>query len=358
MVLLNYYQNMYDSSIIMDYLSPDVVDMDFKNKITQKGNSLYEFGYKGKKMRQVKPIMYAIKLYKLLKEEHYDAIHVHGSSSMMVLELFIGKLAGVKIRIAHSHNTKSDNEKMNRLFKCLFNRLYTDAFACGEDAGKWLFGDSSSFVIIPNGKDLNLYKYNQIKRKEYRNLYHLNNKIVIGHVGNFNDQKNHEYLLNIFNELNDDKYCLLLVGGGELQEKIVSLAKKMCIQNRIVFAGSVSSEKVAEIIQAMDIIVFPSKYEGFPNVLIEWQISGLPCLISDKITEAVKLTDLVKFLPIDKSPKIWAEEIKKTKIIDRKKDNLSIQRKVKEAGYDIKENAKKLENLYLDLKRKRLDEKN
>ncbi|MCH5166329.1 MAG: glycosyltransferase family 1 protein [Erysipelotrichales bacterium] len=350
-VLLNYYQNMYNDKIQMDYISPGYVDQDYKKEISIKGNKVFEFEYKGQKIRQKRPIKYCFKLYNIIKKEKYDIVHVHGSSSMMAMDLLVAKLAGTKIRIAHSHNTQSDNKILNMIFRPIFMKSYTHAFACGEEAGKWLFGQKSNFTIIPNGKDCELYEYNEKIRKKIRKKFRIpDNNIVIGHVGNFNEQKNHEYLLKIFKELSDN-YRLLLVGSGELQEEIVSFAKKMNIYDRIIFTGSVPSDMVAKIIQAMDIIVFPSKFEGFPNVLIEWQISGLPCLISDKITKSVNLTNLVKFLSINENPKVWAQEINKTKILDREKNNLMIRQAIINAGYDIKENAKRLEQLYLDLKK-------
>ena len=148
--------------------------------------------------------------------------------------------------------------------------------------------------------------------KKIRQKYNFDeNDIVIGHVGNFYDQKNHKYLLEVFYELTkvSKKYKLLLVGSGTLMESIKELTEKLNIKDKVIFLGQVSVEEAAQIIQGMDIMVFPSKFEGFPNVLIEWQISGLPCVISDIITKKVSITDLVVFKSIDEEPVEWAKTI-------------------------------------------------
>lgn len=350
-VLLNYYQNINNPDIILDYLSPDIMDQNFKREITIKGNKAFEFGYKGEKMRQKKPIKYLLKLTKLLKKEKYDIVHIHGSSSMMLLELIAARLSGIKVRIVHSHNTKSDNEKLNNMLKPIFKKNYTHAFACGKEAGEWLFGKNAKFEIIPNGKDCNLYKYDKKTREKYRKANNLENNIIIGHVGNFNNQKNHEYLIKIFFELTkiNEKYKLVLIGYGDLLDDIKFQAKKLGVFDKIIFLGQIPVEEVAKWIQAIDIMVFPSRYEGFPNVLIEWQIAGIPCVISDKITKDVKITDLVEFMSIDDEPKNWARQISEIKLPNREKDKECIIKKVSEAGFDIKTNSKKLEKLYLEI---------
>ncbi len=302
-------------------------------------------------MHQKRPIMYCRKLYKIIKTEKYDIVHVHGSSSMMFMQLLTAKIAGVKIRIAHSRNTSCEHKLLNVLFKPFFKRIYTNAFACGKEAGEWLFGKKENFVIIPNGKDCEMFEFQETIREQYRQKYNLRDKIVIGHIGNFNYQKNHEFLIDIFYELSklNNNYYLILAGKGTLEKEIHDKIIELGLQKNVIFLGQVPVKEVANWLQAMDIMVFPSRFEGFPNVLIEWQIAGLPCIISDRITKDVKVTDLVKFISLDKSPKYWAEEIIKIKIQDRNLIKDKVINQIKEHGYDIKENAKRLEKIYENL---------
>jgi len=350
MSLLNYYNNINNKDIQLDYLVPNIVDNKLKKQFTAKNNNIFEFDYHGKKLHQSRPLLYCLKLYKLLKKEHYDIVHVHGSSSLMFLQLLTAKIAGVRIRIAHSRNTETDHKLINKLFRPLFNISYNVAFSCGKEAGEWLFGKNKKFILVPNGKNSKMFSYNKESRKKYRKKYNLDNKIVLGHIGNFNYQKNHEFLIKVFNQLykKNNNYFLILAGSGELEDKIKSMAKEMNIESNILFLGQIPVEQVAELLNAMDIMLFPSRFEGFPNVLIEWQMNGLPCVISDKITKDVKVTDLVYFESID-SCKKWVDKVENIKLIDRSIYKKTIINEIKTSGYDIEENAKMLEHEYIKL---------
>lgn len=347
MSVLNYFRNIDENKIHIDFVVPNIVDDKIRGEVEGKNGKIFEMVYKGKRLRDKKPLEYCKKLYNILKQENYDAVHVHGSSAMLVMEMIIAKKAGCKIRIVHSRNTKSNFPLIHNICKPFFKNSYTDAFACGKEAGEWLFGKDAKVTVIPNGKDLDFFKYNEKVRNEYRKKYNLEDKIVIGHVGNFSYQKNHEYLIDVFYNLSlkSDKYYLILAGSGNLQDEIKEKVKKLGIENKVLFIGRVSN--IVEWIQAMDIMVFPSRFEGFPNVLIEWQIAGLPCIIADTITPDVKVTDLVQFKSIEDKPETWVSAIESIKLNDR--NDTSHLKQIKDAGYDIKDNAKRLENIYLSL---------
>ena len=176
MSLLNYYRNVDASKVQMDFLVPNSIGEELKKEFTVKGNKVFELEYKGMKMHQKKPVMYCKKLYKIIKEEKYDIVHVHGSSAMMFLQLFTAKLAGVKVRIAHSRNTSSDHNFLHKIFKIPFEFSYTACFACGKEAGEWLFGKNKDVTIINNGKDSEMFKFNVDIRNEYRKKYNIENK--------------------------------------------------------------------------------------------------------------------------------------------------------------------------------------
>lgn len=342
MSVLNYFNNIDNQKIQMDFVTPSVI-AEIEEQIKEKGGRVYIV--KGRKKH---PLNYIKQLSALVKNNRYDIVQAHGSSAMLCLEMIAAKKAGCKIRIAHCRNTKCDHKILDKLLRPIFYKTYTHGFACGEKAGKWLFRNRK-FEIINNGKDIDKFKYNEEIRKEYREKYNLNDKIVIGHVGNFNEQKNHDFLIDVFYNLTkiDSAYYLVLIGRGYTQPTIEKKIKTLGIEDKVLFVGR--SSEVEKWIQAMDIMVFPSKFEGFPNVLVEWQIAGLPCVISSAITNEVKLTDLVQFISLNESPKYWAEKINQIKLQDRNLIKDKVVNQIKEQGYDIKENAKKLEKIYEEL---------
>ena len=169
---------------------------------------------------------------------------------------------------------------------------------------------------------------------------------VIGHVGRFNYQKNHEYIVRIFQKVIKKKKNahLLLIGTGENFEKIKEEVHRVGLDGRVQFLGSVNN--VEELLSVFDIMILPSRYEGLPIVVIEWQASGLPCLISDSITDECIMTELVRKLSIQEPPEIWADAIVNTNIQDRNSIKERVESDIREAGYDIEFGAKKLRDLY------------
>lgn len=300
--------------------------------------------------RQEHVFEYFFSLIKCIKRMKPDIVHVHGSSAIMSIELLAAKVAGVKVRIAHSRNTKADREKLDKVLRPIFNNLYTDGMACGKDAGEWLFG-KKPFTIIHNGKNFTKFHYDPQLRTLRREAYGLNDKIVVGHVGCFNYQKNHEYLIQVFYEFNrrHTNAVLYLMGTGPLLNEIKMRVKDIGIEDNVIFAGSVND--VSERLQAMDIMVFPSRFEGLPNVVLEWQAEGLPCLISDKITNECASSELVEFASIKEDPKIWADKIEYmlAKFTDREAQTKRGTQALKENGFDIVDTAKQLEDIYLKL---------
>lgn len=342
-ILLNYYRNISSSDIHIDFVASSVIDS-IENIVKSKGGKVYLIEY-----RKKKPLKYMKELTKIIKEGKYDIVHAHGSSALLCLEMIAAKKAGCNIRIAHSHNTKANHKIIDKILRPIFYKNYTHGFACGEEAGKWLFGNRK-FEVINNGKSIEEFEYNEEIRKQMRQENHISNEVVIGHVGRINMQKNQEYLIDIFFELNKrnrGKYKLILVGDGPLEESIKEKVKKLNLEKEVIFVGR--TFEVNKWLQVMDIMVFPSRFEGFPNVLVEWQIAGLPCIISDTITKDVKLTDLVQFASIQDKPEKWAEKIEKIKIEDRQENKSMIIEQIREKGFDIKENAQKLENIYMEL---------
>lgn len=290
---------------------------------------------------------YIRKLYHLMKREQYDILHVHGSGALMSIELFIGRLAGIRVRIAHNHNTKADHARTDRLLRPVFYRLYTDAFACGRDAGERLYR-GRAFRVIPNGLEIDRYQYDPAMREEVRRRYGWERKTVLGHVGNFNYQKNQLFLIELLERLDepDREYALCLVGDGEEFAEVQNEVRRRHLTDRVVFTGRVSN--VPELLQGMDLMLLPSRFEGLPNVVLEWQAAGLPCIVSDAVTGECAVTDLVTYLPLEPQQG-WIDRIHAFCPSDRAVDSARGRERLIEAGLDICQNAGELRERYFDL---------
>lgn len=279
------------------------------------------------------------------KKNIYDIVHVHGNQAAIALELIIGAFNGIKIRIAHSHNTTCAHKCINFFLKPLFRVSYTNGFACGTAAGKWMFG-RRKFDIIYNGFDVNQFQYDEEMRKEQRKLLQIEDKFVIGHIGRINDQKNQTFLLDVFTRIakENEKAMLLLVGIGPNMEHIKELVKKHKYKNRIILYGETNHPD--QLYMAMDVFAFPSKYEGLPVTLLEAQISGLPCVISDVITTEVIFNNNIVRLPLDCDKEEWARNI--LYFYNNKLDRFCVNKQVRET-YDINNCAMGLQRKYFDL---------
>ena len=297
--------------------------------------------------REIKQYIKDIRLF--LRQEQFDIIHVCCNSAIAVFELFEAKHAGIKMRIAHSRNTMCQHRIADKVLRPFFYHYATDFYACGYDAGKWLFG-KHNFTIIPNGKDLEKYSFSDSMRKQKRiELGYSDNDVVIGHVGRFNDQKNHKKLIEIFNELHkqSDIYKLCLIGDGELVENAKRYVTDLNLDSYVFFLGRRTD--VPELLNAMDCMVFPSLYEGFPNVVLEWQLNGLPVVMSDVITDECAITSLVQQVSLSSDASSWSNVIER-KILSRHNrlvDSVQAQKDARLKGYDIRDNAAMLRDLYL-----------
>lgn len=337
-VIINYYKYIDYNKIQMDLLTINPVNEKFQNELIKNGNRNYVLPYRNRN-----PIKYISHLCSILKKGNYQIIHVHGCSATMAVEMLAAKLAGVRVRICHSHNTRCDHAMVDRLLRPLFNRLCNVGFACGKEAGEWLF-QNKNFQIITNGINLDKFQFNKTIRKEFRDKYGLNDKFVIGHVGRFSEQKNHGKLIDIYktySKLYNDA-ILVLIGDGELQTHIKNRVKEEKLN--VLFVGV--SDEVEKWLQAIDVIVFPSLFEGLPLGLIEAQAAGLPCILSNTVSPMTKITDFVEFLPLEENEKKWAEAIAKYRTYDRSREMPNSKRQIIEVGYDIRDNALKLYKFY------------
>lgn len=284
-------------------------------------------------------------IYSYLKKVKADIVHVHGSSALITVELLIAMLAGVPVRVSHSHNTICSHPLLHKTLKPLLKVVSNCYLACGELAGKWMYGDGA-FKVIPNAFETDAFVLNSETRLSIRKKLGVGDNLVIGHIGKFNYQKNQNYLIRAFEKLThkDDKAILLLVGNGPDLEEIKNQAQHTACANRIIFWGA--TENPENLYSAMDVFALPSRFEGLPVVLLEAQISGLPCIVSDKVTREVDFGDII-WESIENDPQIWADTIlsmEKRTEVQRKQYRLQHVKQI--AHYDIKESAKLVENIY------------
>lgn len=338
-VILNYFRAMGDEDFKIDFVATKYIYEGYKEEIEQKGSKVYLLNNK-----KTHPFSYIKRLKKIINENNYDIVHVHGNSALMAMEMHVAKKCKVQVRIAHSHNTTCTFKLLHKILYSSFIKNCTHRFACGIDAGKWLYREKD-FIVINNGVNGDSFKFNKIIREEYRKSLGIDKEILLGHVGNFVYQKNHNLLIDIFNEISkrSDKYKLLLIGEGELLEESKKKTKDLNLENKIIFLGK--SSKVAEYMQAMDAIVLPSRFEGLPLTLIEAQTSGLNCFVSDKVSVEANIIDLVKFIPTDRINE-WVDIILNDDNYSKNEEREASYKKVVEAGYDMKTNGKKLSELY------------
>ena len=295
----------------------------------------------------------------VIKNGKYDIVHSH-EQNWSYFYLKLAKKYNAQVRIAHSHLTEQNNDRWKiRILNCLnplLRKITTGYFACGELAGRYMWGDrivdSHHLYIMNNAIDINRFKFSDKKRIEYRKKLGICNKTVIGHVGRFDQQKNHIFLIDLFykyKELNNSA-VLVLVGMGALEPEIRRQVEKYGLEKDVLFLGL--RDDVAELLNAFDCFVLPSLFEGLPVVGIEAQTNGVPCVFSDAITDEVKLLDSTTFLPLEERKKKWCAAIENAMIKCNDRENAySI---VEKKGFSIEKEAERLREYYI-INAKKLD---
>lgn len=303
--------------------------------------------------RSVNPLKHYWGWFKLLVQHkgEYDGIVLNACHLYYVFPMVLGRFMGIPHRIIHSHNN-GDEIAIGLFRKCLIgiNRqlLYwgaSDYWACSDLAGKWMFREKR-FQVIHNAIDINKFSFNSDIRQQKRHELGIENKFVIGHVGRFSYQKNHEFLINIFNKIyKTEKNAILLLVGDVVEDDCYFKQTKhrvneLGLQDNVLFLGLRTD--VSEIVQAMDCFVLPSYFEGLPLVGLEAQAAGLPCFVSEVITRELAITPLIQYISLNDGSEIWAKKILQMKNTHRR--NMSSQ--IEAAGYNICNEVRKIEDFY------------
>lgn len=341
-MIMNYYRHMDRTKVQFDFLVHRDFRADYDDEIEALGGRIFRIGRLIPWSRKYQKELYDF----LAVHREYKIIHVH-QDCLSSVALKAAQRAGIPVRIAHSHSSSQD-KNLKYLIKLWYKQQIphyaTELFACGKDAGDWMFG-GAQYRIINNAIDAKRYAYDQKKALEEKcRLGFEADSFVIGHVGRFSAVKNHAFLLDVFAKMHqrEKKAKLLLVGDGDLRAEMEQKAAEMGMAQNVCFTGV--REDVAELMQAMDVFAFPSLYEGLPVSLVEAQAAGLPCLISQQIPDACILTGLVKKLSLQESADIWAEAILQYKQEPRK----DMAKPIAECGFDIVSNAAWLQEYYIN----------
>lgn len=344
-MVMNYYRHIDRTKVQFDFLVHREQRGAYDDEIEALGGRIY-------RMYPIYPqnfAKYKRDIHTFFKEHpEYRIIHSH----MSELGYFAFKEAakqGVPVRICHAHNAPHGFDMkmvMRNYFKKRMMPYLTHLFMCGVESGRWLYGKKNEdrFIMLNNAIDAKMYSFDTSKRIQIRKQFGIQNELVVGHVGRFNPQKNHPFLMEIFAALlkKEPNAVLLLVGGGNDMPKIQAKAQELGIAERVRFLGVRSD--VADIMQTMDVFVFPSLYEGLPVTMVEAQASGLPCLISDKVpSECILIEELVEAIPLSESPDIWAEKI----LAKRGTPHTDRRAEIAAHGFDITTEAVKLQEFYI-----------
>lgn len=303
---MNYYRNIDRTHIQFDFLTHRPFRSDYDDEIEALGGKVY-YAPRLTPQNYLAYFSYMKKFY--AEHPEYKIVHSH-IDPMSYLPLLAAKKAGVPIRIAHSHSTGIDRDfkyPLKQLFRYRLGTVATHNFACGVEAGEFLFR-GREFTVIPNAVDAVQFRFNEEVRKRKREELAVSDQLVIGHVGRMSYPKNHEFLLRLFSEilkLRSDA-LLILVGTGEKEQELKKIVSELHIESSVRFLGNCSN--VHELYQAMDIFVLPSHFEGIPLVAIEAQFAGLPCLFSEGVPKEVCFSKACRFRNLSDPLSVWVED--------------------------------------------------
>lgn len=347
-MVMNYYRKINREKVQFDFLVHREEEGAYEKEIKELGGRIY-------RMPPIYPQNFSLYKKKIREffEEHkeYKIIHSH-MSELGYFALREAKRQGIPVRICHAHNAPQGFEwKMlvRNYFKKKMMPYLTHMFMCGKESGDWLYGkqNEDKFIQLNNAIDAEKFRYNAKTEEEVRRKLNLENKFVIGHIGRFNKQKNHIFLIDIFYEISkiSKNAQLVLIGTGNLQNDIIKKVERMNLSERVHFLGV--RDDINEIIQCFDALLFPSLFEGLGIVLIEAQAAGVPCFTSkDVVAKEAGITSLCHYISLESRASQWAKYLLEN--LEEKKDRY---KEIEEAGYDLKQNTKWLEEFYIDAAR-------
>lgn len=352
-MIYHFYQYINHDKIQFDFVAPYKSSFAFyRENIEEMGGRIIELNAAGNFI--IRKLTFWKRLISLIRQEKYSVVHINSGSGTFNLQVaWIAWLCGVKKIIVHSHNGGNCNiigKMLIGFTRVLLEFGPTDYWACSKKAAEYMFSErrikKQDYRVINNGVDTDKFSFVLADREKYRKELDLQNNLVILHVGRFSEQKNHMFLIDIFDtfikEYSDA--VLLLVGEGELIEKVKKKVKILGLDERVRFMGLRSD--IPQLMSASDVFVLPSLYEGLPVVGVEAQVNGLNCVFSDSITKELDLTGENSFVSLNESSERWIQEIEKC--VNSKSNRWLSKEKVIEKGYSLQCVVREIEQIYLD----------
>lgn len=341
-VIFNYLSAMDTKLGVIDFVSLNNPGEMYRKLIEMFGGQIYVLPRSAKKI-----FSYWNRLRKLIKENRYDTVHIHGNSHTVILELSAAKSAGCVVRMVHAHSTTCSHVVLHKLLTPLFDALCTHGLACGDAAGRFMFG-KRDFTVMNNGVDTEKFSFNPENRSSIRESLGWKKNPIVGHVGYFTEVKNQSFIVDVFSALHrhNPEYRMILIGDGPLKPMIEQKIESLGLEASVCLTGNIDS--VNEYLSAIDVIVMPSLFEGLPLTLVEQQANGLLCVVSNAITSEVNKTGNVRFLPLSAPIESWVDAVLSIDdgLLSREERSRTSIKSITQVGYNIREGAKKLEELY------------
>lgn len=343
-LLMNIYRKIDKSKVQFDFLVEYPDKQFYDDEIVKLGGKIYY-----STVRKDFNIVKFMKYFKKILTEHreYRIIHVH-AYTIGYFCLKIADKCSVPVRIAHSHNNETVHDA-KYFAKLLLQRLYTihatDLFACSDEAGKYLFR-GKNFIVLKNAIESESFIADEAKRSDIRKELGVEDSFVVGHVGRFHPQKNHDFLIQVFSKIKKKKSNakLILVGSGDLEYDIRKQITDLTLEDSVIFLGNRSD--MDRIYQAMDIFVFPSCFEGFGIVAIEAQAAGIPVICSEGLPPETEVTPIYKKLSLNDGVDKWAQE--SIELSENTKAHSNMHQYIVNSGFDVNATARMMQDYYLD----------
>lgn len=282
-------------------------------------------------------VKYKREIKEVFKKGAYDVFWFNKTTLSSIDCVKAARKYGVNKIICHAHTSKNMGSSftaiMHNVHRGYINKNIKYKVACSNSAAEYFYKEQSKNCrIFTNGVDLELYKPNEEKRNEMRNKLNINDKFVIGHIGRFSNEKNHRFIIRVFEEINKeyDNCTLVLCGDGELLDQIKEEVRCKQLSDKVLFLGI--RNDIPDILQAIDVFLFPSLFEGLPFALVEAQAAGIPCIVSDTVSSESKLTDLVHFVSLESNVNKWKEKIMEFRYYRK----VSRSKELENRGYSIK----------------------
>lgn len=342
--IMNIYRNLDRSRLQFDFLVYGDSSIAFSDEISQLGGRIHRVP-----RRRKHPVKHYLSIRKIFGENAYNGLYYQCNRKLQTIELFrLAKKYGIQKRVLHSHNmsdmARSKFVKLReKVTELSYDKYITDYFACSDQAGRWMF-HNRNFTVMNNSIDTNAFKYDECTRTAMRNKLNIStDTVVLGTVGRLAYQKNPEFIVEVFNDYHriNPNSVFIHIGDGEERSKIEHMIENYGLSNSYYLMGT--QNNVADYLNAMDIFIFPSRYEGFGIVLIEAQAVGLHIIADTSVPRASKVSDLVVYMDSLDS-KTWAKEVER--IANRIENRIDMSKVVDEKGFGINSLTRKIQTFF------------